>query len=62
MIPAVIVFAYLAVILYIGIFAWRSQRGREAPEEYFLAGRSLGPVVFLLSLFDTNMTAFTILG
>ena len=62
MIPAVIVFAYLAVILYIGIFAWRSERGGAAAEEYFLAGRSLGPAVFLLSLFGTNMTAFTILG
>jgi solute:Na+ symporter, SSS family len=62
LIPAVIVFAYLAVILYIGIFAWRGQRGAAAPEEYFLAGRSLGPAVFLLSLFGTNMTAFTILG
>jgi SSS family solute:Na+ symporter len=62
LIPAVIVFAYLAVILYIGIFAWRSQRGPAAVEEYFLAGRSLGPAVFLLSLFGTNMTAFTILG
>jgi SSS family solute:Na+ symporter len=62
LIPAVIVFAYLAVILYIGIFAWRARRGAEAVEEYFLAGRSLGPAVFLLSLFGTNMTAFTILG
>jgi SSS family solute:Na+ symporter len=61
-IPAIIVFAYLAVILYIGIFAWRSERGAAAVEEYFLAGRSLGPAVFLLSLFGTNMTAFTILG
>jgi solute:Na+ symporter, SSS family len=62
LIPALIVFAYLALILYIGIFAWRGSRGRAAVEEYFLAGRSLGPVVFLLSLFGTNMTAFTILG
>ena len=62
MIPALIVFAYLAVILYIGIFAWRGARGQGAVEEYFLAGRSLGPIVFLLSLFGTNMTAFTILG
>ncbi|MGH9373935.1 MAG: sodium:solute symporter family protein, partial [Vicinamibacterales bacterium] len=62
MIPAVIVFLYLAVILYIGIFAWRSTRDGGAVEEYFLAGRSLGPAVFLLSLFGTNMTAFTILG
>jgi solute:Na+ symporter, SSS family len=62
LIPAVIVFAYLAIILYIGIFAWRTEHGSSAAEEYFLAGRSLGPVVFLLSLFGTNMTAFTILG
>jgi SSS family solute:Na+ symporter len=62
LIPAVIVFVYLAVILYIGIFAWRAGRGSAAVEEYFLAGRSLGPAVFLLSLFGTNMTAFTILG
>ena len=38
------------------------QRDGAAAEEYFLAGRSLGPAVFLLSLFGTNMTAFTILG
>jgi solute:Na+ symporter, SSS family len=61
MIPAVIVFAYLAIVLYIGIFAFRGVRGAGA-EDYFLAGRALGPTVFLLSLFGTNMTAFTILG
>ena len=60
MIPALVVFAYLAVVLYIGIFAFR-RRGADA-EDYFLAGRSLGPTVFLLSLFGTNMTAFSILG
>src|SRR5688572_3073161 len=61
LIPALIVFAYLAVVLYIGIFAFR--RGTPSgAEDYFLAGRSLGPAVFLLSLFGTNMTAFTILG
>jgi SSS family solute:Na+ symporter len=59
-IPALIVFAYLALVLYIGIFAFRRAAG--GAEEYFLAGRSLGPAVFLLSLFGTNMTAFTILG
>ena len=61
MIPSVIVFAYLGVVLYIGVFAFRHQTGTRA-EDYFLAGRSLGPLVFLLSLFGTNMTAFTILG
>ena len=63
MIPAAVVFAYLAVSLYIGVFAFRSARGGPGgAEEYFLAGRSLGPVVFLMSLFGANMTAFSILG
>jgi SSS family solute:Na+ symporter len=62
MIAAIVVFAYLAVVLYIGIFAFRSTARASSAEEYFLAGRSLGPVVFLLSLFGANMTAFSILG
>ncbi len=61
MIPALVVFAYLGVVLYIGIFAFRTTKQASA-EDYFLAGRSLGPTVFLLSLFGTNMTAFSILG
>ena len=61
MIPAAVVFGYLAVVLYIGIFAFRV-KGTPRAEEYFLAGRSLGPTVFLLSLFGSNMTAFSILG
>ena len=62
MIPTAVVFAYLAAALYIGIFAFRSSRGGAIAEDYFLAGRSLGPAVFLLSLFGANMTAFSILG
>ena len=60
MIPALVVFLYLGVVLYIGIFAFRRSGG--GAEGYFLANRSLGQYVFLLSLFGTNMTAFTILG
>jgi SSS family solute:Na+ symporter len=62
MIPAAVVLAYLAVVLYIGIFAFPAKDRAASAEEYFLAGRSLGPTVFLLSLFGTNMTAFSILG
>ena len=62
MIPALIVFAYLAIVIYIGVFAFRRAAGKQRAEEYFLASRSLGPFVFLLSLFGTNMTAFAILG
>src|SRR4051812_4250537 len=62
MIPAAVVFAYLAVVLGIGLFAGRASKRRPDAEDFFLAGRSIGPVVFLLSLFGTNMTAFSILG
>ena len=62
MIPAIFVFIYLAIVLYIGIFAFRRAKGKEKAEDYFLAGRSIGPFVFLFSLFGTNMTAFAILG
>lgn len=60
MIETAVVFLYLALVLYIGIFAF--QRGKGTGEDYFLASRSLGGFVFLLSLFGTNMTSVTILG
>jgi solute:Na+ symporter, SSS family len=62
LIPALVVFLYLAIVVYIGVFAFRRSSGKEAAEDYFLAGRTLGPFVFLMSLFGTNMTAFAILG
>ncbi|HLA11455.1 MAG TPA: sodium:solute symporter family protein [Pyrinomonadaceae bacterium] len=62
MIPAIVVFLYLAVVLYIGIFAFRHAKSKHEAEDYFLANRSIGPFVFLFSLFGTNMTAFAILG
>jgi SSS family solute:Na+ symporter len=62
LIPALVVFIYLGIVLYIGIFAFRRAKSRHEAEDYFLASRSIGPVVFLLSLFGTNMTAFAILG
>jgi SSS family solute:Na+ symporter len=62
LIPALVVFIYLGVVVYIGVFAFRHRPGAEGAEDYFLAGRALGPFVFLMSLFGTNMTAFAILG
>jgi SSS family solute:Na+ symporter len=62
MIPAAVVFLYLAVVLGIGLFAGKKPGAGGDAEDYFLAGRSIGPAVFLLSLFGTNMTAFSILG
>ena len=60
MIPAIVVFVYLGIVLYVGLFAFRRSTGSK--EDFFLAGRSLGPWVFLLTVFGTNMTAFAILG
>jgi len=60
MIAATVIFIYLAAVLYIGIFAFR--KGRQTGEDFFLASRSIGSIVFFLSLFATNMTAFAILG
>src|SRR6201996_3374054 len=60
MIPVVVVFIYLAVIAGIGLLAYK--KGRANTEDFFLANRTIGPMVFFLSLFATNMTAFAILG
>ncbi|MGH9791691.1 MAG: sodium:solute symporter family transporter, partial [Candidatus Acidiferrales bacterium] len=62
MIPTLFIFIYLGIALYIGIFAFRHSRDRVSAEGFFLAGRSIGPFVFVLSLFGTHMTAFSILG
>jgi solute:Na+ symporter, SSS family len=62
MIPALVVLLYLATVLAIGLFARRASVRQPDAEDFFLAGRSLGPIVFLLSLFGANMTAFSILG
>ena len=55
---------YLAAVIGIGLAArLRGDRGPDRRGEgYFLAGRSIGPFVLLMTLFGTNMTAFTILG
>ncbi len=60
MIPVVVVFIYLGVVASIGLFAFK--RSKSNTEDFFLASRTIGPMVFFLSLFATNMTAFAILG
>jgi SSS family solute:Na+ symporter len=62
LLPTLVVLGYLMIVLYIGIFAFRRARPEHPAEDFFLASRSLGQIVFLLSLFGTNMTAFAILG
>lgn len=55
-----IIFVYLGMVLCIGVLSNRLFRGTG--EDYFVASRSIGPFLLLMSLFGTNMTAFAILG
>src|SRR5437588_3555303 len=60
MIPVIVILIYLAIIAFVGGIAFR--RGKTNTEDFFLANRTVGSMVFFLSLFATNMTAFAILG
>src|SRR5438093_7469197 len=60
MIPVIVILACLALIAVVGSVAFR--RGKTNTEDFFLANRSVGEMVFFLSIFATNMTAFAILG
>lgn len=55
-----IIAAYLLAVLAVGGLSHRLFRGTG--EDYFLATRSIGPFVLLMSLFGTQMTAFALLG
>jgi SSS family solute:Na+ symporter len=55
-----IIVAYLVIVLVIGLFSHRFFRGTS--EDYFVAARTLGPFILLVSLFGANMTAFALLG
>ncbi len=51
---------YCSTLIGIGLLGRRFLRGTG--ESYFLAGRTIGPFVLLMSLFGTQMTAFALLG
>jgi SSS family solute:Na+ symporter len=60
MIPLFVIVVYLVILLGIGAAANRSLSGTS--NDYFLASRSIGPVLLLMSLFGTTMTAFAMVG
>ena len=60
MIVIVVIVAYLGLVLIVGTVSHKFFRGTG--EDYFVASRTIGPFVLLMSLFGTNMTAFSILG
>ena len=55
-----IIVGYLGIVLAIGLFSHRFFRGTS--EDFFVAARTLGPFILLVSLFGANMTAFALLG
>ncbi len=56
----VIIAIYMILITAVGVAANRILSGTG--EDYFVASRSIGSFVLLMSLFGTHMTAFAILG
>lgn len=55
-----VIFIYLAIVLAVGTLSHKLFRGTG--EDYFVASRSFGTFLLLMSLFGANMTAFAILG
>lgn len=55
-----IMLGYLALLLALGFSAIRLFRGTRV--DYLLASSTIGPVLLLMSLFGTTMTAFALVG
>ncbi|HSR69837.1 MAG TPA: sodium:solute symporter family protein [Acidobacteriota bacterium] len=55
-----IISIYMLSVLAVGTLSHRLFRGTG--EDYFVATRTIGPFVLLMSLFGTHMTSFTLLG
>ncbi len=55
-----IIIAYLAALIVLGVASGRVFKGTA--HDYFVASRGIGPVLLVLSVFGTTMTAFAIQG
>ena len=58
--PLWMVGAYLVILLGLGIFSSNLFRGTS--KDYFVASRSIGPFMLLMSVFGTTMTGFALVG
>lgn len=59
-IPYLVIAVYLLFTLWVGIRASRQQD--NTPQEYFVANRTIGPIILFFTLSATNFSAFTFLG
>lgn len=55
-----IIAGYLSLLLGLGLFSSRLFKGTS--KDYMLASHSIGPVMLLMSIFGTTMTAFALVG
>ena len=55
-----VVLGYMVLVLVIGVLSHRG--ARATGEDYFVASRTIGPFVLLMTLFGTHMTSFALLG
>ena len=60
MMPLWIVCGYLLLLVGLGVFSARFFRGTSS--DFFVASRSIGPFLLLMSLFGTTMTGFALIG
>ena len=56
----IIISCYLGLLLFLGLFSSRLFKGTS--KDYLLASHSIGPVMLLMSIFGTTMTAFALVG
>jgi SSS family solute:Na+ symporter len=59
-IPLWVVLGYLVLLLGLGIFSSKFFRGTS--NDYFVASRSIGSFMLLMSVFGTTMTGFALVG
>jgi SSS family solute:Na+ symporter len=60
-IPFVIIIVYLGLLLWLGRYA-HVAFSRHTAGDYFLASRTIGPFLLVMSVFGTTMTAFALVG
>ena len=58
--PLIVIGIYLALLLGLALFSAKLFRGTSS--DYFVASRSIGPFMLLMSVFGTTMTAFALVG
>ena len=60
MTPLLIILGYLLALFVLGQLSGRLFRGTTS--DFFVASRSIGPFLLLMSVFGTTMTAFALVG